>query len=95
METCWLFLCLGGAPNTDWTAAAGILRDEEDYLVTGPDCGSTACAPKAGHSIASRTIWKRMFPACLPRAMSATDLSNGVPRPLARAQWLSHLCIGT
>jgi thioredoxin reductase (NADPH) len=37
VETCWLFLCLGGAPNTDWAAAAGILRDEEDYLVTGPD----------------------------------------------------------
>ena len=37
VETCWLFLCLGGAPNTDRAPAAGILRDEEDYLVTGPD----------------------------------------------------------
>jgi thioredoxin reductase (NADPH) len=37
VETRWLFLCLGGVPNTEWAAAAGIERDEEGYLVTGPD----------------------------------------------------------
>ena len=37
VETCWLFLCLGGMPNTDWAGAAGIVRDEQCYLVTGPD----------------------------------------------------------
>lgn len=33
----WLFLCLGGIPNTDWAEKAGIIRDEAGYLVTGTD----------------------------------------------------------
>lgn len=33
----WLFLCLGGIPNTDWAKKAGIIRDEAGYLVTGTD----------------------------------------------------------
>jgi thioredoxin reductase (NADPH) len=37
VETCWLFLCLGGIPNTGWAGEAGIVRDEQGYLVTGPD----------------------------------------------------------
>ena len=37
VQTCWLFLCLGGIPNTNWAAEAGLVRDEQCYLVTGPD----------------------------------------------------------
>ena len=37
INTCWLFLCLGGIPNTNWAAEAGLVRDEQCYLVTGPD----------------------------------------------------------
>jgi thioredoxin reductase (NADPH) len=37
VPTCWLFLCLGGIPNTNWAAEAGLVRDEQCYLVTGPD----------------------------------------------------------
>jgi thioredoxin reductase (NADPH) len=37
IETRWLFLCLGGVPNTNWAEQAGVLRDEQNYLVTGPD----------------------------------------------------------
>lgn len=36
-ETRWLFLCLGGVPHTGWAAEVGIARDEEGYLLTGPD----------------------------------------------------------
>lgn len=39
-QTCptrWMFVCIGGAPNTDWAADVGIVRDEAGYLVTGPD----------------------------------------------------------
>jgi thioredoxin reductase (NADPH) len=36
-KTCWLFLCLGGVPQTQWAAQAGIICDEGGYLVTGPD----------------------------------------------------------
>ena len=37
VNTHWLFLCLGGVPNTAWAAPSHILRDEQGYLVTGPD----------------------------------------------------------
>jgi thioredoxin reductase (NADPH) len=37
LRTCWLFLCLGGMPNTNWAGQAGLVRDEQCYLVTGPD----------------------------------------------------------
>jgi thioredoxin reductase (NADPH) len=37
VKTRHLFLCLGGVPNTEWAGAAGIVRDEQNYLVTGPD----------------------------------------------------------
>lgn len=37
IRTSWLFLCLGGLPNTNWAADAGLVRDEQCYLVTGPD----------------------------------------------------------
>src|SRR5262249_34121759 len=32
-----LFLCLGGMPHTEWAVEVGIVRDQEGYLVTGPD----------------------------------------------------------
>ena len=37
VEANYLFLCLGGEPQTRWAADVGIVRDEEGYLVTGPD----------------------------------------------------------
>ncbi len=37
VQTCWLFLAYGGIPNTNWAAEAGLVRDEQCYLVTGPD----------------------------------------------------------
>ena len=37
IETSFLFLCLGGVPNTQWAKEVGIIRDEQGYLVTGRD----------------------------------------------------------
>jgi thioredoxin reductase (NADPH) len=37
VKTTNLFLCLGGVPNTHWADEAGIICDEQRYLVTGPD----------------------------------------------------------
>src|SRR4029453_3126586 len=36
LETRWLIVCIGGLPHTEWAAAAGVIRDEAGYLVTGP-----------------------------------------------------------
>jgi thioredoxin reductase (NADPH) len=33
----WLFVCIGGVPQTEWAQDLGIVRDEAGYLVTGPD----------------------------------------------------------
>jgi thioredoxin reductase (NADPH) len=36
IETHWLFVCIGGAPRSDWAVEVGVVRDEAGYL-TGPD----------------------------------------------------------
>jgi thioredoxin reductase (NADPH) len=36
-RTHWLFVCIGGKPQTDWARDVGIMRDEAGYLLTGPD----------------------------------------------------------
>ena len=36
-ETSWLFLCLGGVPQTQWAAQAGVSCDSGGYILTGSD----------------------------------------------------------
>ena len=36
-QTSWLFLCLGGVPQTQWAAEVGVLCDSGGYIITGPD----------------------------------------------------------
>jgi thioredoxin reductase (NADPH) len=35
--TRFVFICIGGKPNTDWAKNTPVVRDEAGYLVTGPD----------------------------------------------------------
>jgi thioredoxin reductase (NADPH) len=35
--TRWLFVCIGGDPQTQWAEGIGMVRDEAGYIVTGPD----------------------------------------------------------
>ena len=37
VPTRWLFVCIGGEPQTQWAEAHGIVRDEAGYIATGPD----------------------------------------------------------
>lgn len=37
MATRWLFVCIGGDPQTQWAEGIGMVRDEAGYIVTGPD----------------------------------------------------------
>lgn len=37
VETQRLFVCIGGAPNTEWAKDTNIIRDEAGYLITGSD----------------------------------------------------------
>src|SRR6266481_1662609 len=36
-RTRWLFVCVGGVPQSDWAGEVGVARDEGGYLLTGPD----------------------------------------------------------
>jgi thioredoxin reductase (NADPH) len=45
LATSWLFICIGGAPHTEWTAGTGIICDNANYLVTGPDLLTAGCPP--------------------------------------------------
>lgn len=47
VETRWLFLCLGGEPQTEWAVELGIARDSDGYLVTGPDLLQDGKYPKS------------------------------------------------
>jgi len=49
VETRWLFICIGGEPQTQWAADIGIIRDEGGYLVTGPDLLVNGQTPTAWH----------------------------------------------
>lgn len=40
-----LFLCIGGAPNTEWAKDTAIIRDRAGYLVTGPDLLEKGASP--------------------------------------------------
>jgi thioredoxin reductase (NADPH) len=44
--TRWLFVCIGGAPNTHWAEEVGVIRDEAGYLITGPDLLDEGHLPK-------------------------------------------------
>lgn len=37
IETGRLFVCIGGAPNTEWAKDTNIIRDRSGYLITGSD----------------------------------------------------------
>ena len=37
VETSWVFLCLGGVPQTQWAAQAGVICDSGGYMITGSD----------------------------------------------------------
>jgi thioredoxin reductase (NADPH) len=44
-KTHWLFVCIGGVPQTAWAVEAGIARDDKGYLLTGPDLAQDGRRP--------------------------------------------------
>ncbi len=46
VATRWLFICIGGEPQTEWAQSVGILRDEAGYILTGPDLPLAGDAPE-------------------------------------------------
>jgi thioredoxin reductase (NADPH) len=81
IQTHWLFVCIGGAPHTEWAVEAGVVRDEAGYLVTGADLLVNGRPPKG---------WplERMpydLEANIPGVFAAGDVRHGSVKRCASA----------
>ena len=80
-QTNWLFLCLGGVPQTQWAAEAGVLCDSEGYIITGPDLPKNGIRPK------NWTLDRNPFDmeTSLPGVFAAGDVRAGSIKRCASA----------
>jgi thioredoxin reductase (NADPH) len=84
VATGWLFVCIGGAPRTDWANPAGIIRDEAGYLVTGPDLlgSSNGGHPPEGWPLSRPPYF---FETNMPGLFAAGDVRHGSVKRCASA----------
>ena len=68
-------------PNTQWAAEVGIVRDEEGYLVTGPDLGRGGTLP------ANWTLNREPYylETSMPGVFAAGDVRHSSIKRLASA----------
>jgi len=80
-ETSWLFLCLGGEPQTQWAADVGIMRDSGGYLITGIDLRGDARWP------ANWALDREPYPmeTNVPGVFAAGDVRHGSIKRCASA----------
>jgi thioredoxin reductase (NADPH) len=77
----WLFVCIGGEPQTQWDGEVGIVRDAGGYLVTGPDLVRNGRCP--GHWPLSREPY--YLETSIPGLFAAGDVRHGSIKRCASA----------
>jgi thioredoxin reductase (NADPH) len=79
IDTRRLFVCIGGAPNTEWAKDTDIIRDQAGYLVTGSDL------LKEGHPPTCWTLKRDPFflETSVPGSFAAGDVRHGSVKRVA------------
>jgi thioredoxin reductase (NADPH) len=80
-KTKWLFVCIGGAPRTDWAIEAGVVCDEGGYIVTGPDLMQDG-RPTTGWPLIRRPYF---LETNVPGMFAAGDVRHGSIKRCASA----------
>ena len=81
VETGRLFVCIGGAPNTSWASQTQIVRDENGFVVTGPDL--TAEDLERAEWPLERAPY--FLEGTIPGAFAAGDVRHGSVKRVASA----------
>jgi thioredoxin reductase (NADPH) len=81
VATRWLFVCIGGEPQTEWAEAIGMKRDEGGYLVTGPDLAQGHGRP-AGWPLDRDPLF---LETSIPGVFAIGDVRHGAVRRVASA----------
>jgi thioredoxin reductase (NADPH) len=81
IDTQRLFVCIGGAPNTEWAKDTNIIRDRSGYLLTGSDL------LKDGHPPSGWTLDRDPFflETSVPGSFAAGDVRHNSIKRVASA----------
>jgi len=89
VDTRKLFVCIGGKPNTEWAKETPIMRDEQGYLITGPDLLKDGKAPECW-PLARMPYF---LETSVPGSFAAGDVRHGSVKRLASAVGDGAMCV--
>jgi thioredoxin reductase (NADPH) len=89
VEIRWLFVCIGGKPNTEWAKDTMIARDPQGYLITGPDLLTDGKAPERW----PLTRLPYFLETSVPGSFAAGDVRHGAVKRLASAVGEGAMCM--
>lgn len=89
IETRRVFVCIGGAPNTEWAKDTPIIRDASGYLITGPDLLAEGRAPECW------PLQREPFflETSVPGSFAAGDVRHNSTKRVASAVGEGAMCV--